>query len=217
MIAECTVSGGPAMADAACDSAEPLGERELVEVVHLARQGHLAAQSELVRRYAHRLAGFLRGLVHDRLAIEDLSQTVWIKIVRRLPTLRDPATFESWLFTTARNAAVDYVRRVQCRPRATSDEFLLINVPAPSDYGGCFDLLEAIEVVTRCWSEQNRRILQDLMLGTSYQAIADREQVPVGAVKLRVHRVRRRLRAEVQSRLAELRGAWIGAGRTPAT
>ncbi len=207
MIAECTIASGPFVATGGEDRAELLCDLELIDVVRRARDGDLAAQSELVRRYARRLAGFLRGILHDRLAVEDLSQTVWIKIVQRLPSLRDPATFESWLFTTARNAALDHMRRLQCRPVATVDEFVLFNLPAPDGDDCRTDLLDAVEAATRGWTEKNRRILRDLVIGTSYRDMAEREQLPVSALKLRVHRMRKMLRAELQSTLAEVRGA----------
>lgn len=206
MIAECASAGGFLATSARDNPAKGAPASELPGVVLRARGGDLAAQSELVRRYSRRVSGFLRGMLRDRLAVEDLTQTVWIKMVQRLPSLRDPATFESWLFTTARNAALDHMRRVQCRPVAACDELALVNFPAERN-GACdFDLLEVVEAKTRSWTKTNRRIFHDLVVGTSYQDIADRERMRLGAVKLRVHRIRKLLRAELGAMLAEVRG-----------
>lgn len=76
MIAECTVAGGLRAAPGEDERAERARDPELIDVVLAARDGDLAAQSELVRRYSRRVAGFLRGILHDRLAVEDLAQTV---------------------------------------------------------------------------------------------------------------------------------------------
>lgn len=197
-----------------CDSLGSSGESdrqgmahdpELIAIVQRARAGDLGAQSELVRRYSRRVQGYLRGIMRDGFAIEDLAQTVWIKIVRRLPSLRDPATFEAWLFTTARNAALDHHRRLQCRPIAVAGELFLLNLPAERSDQVSPDLLDAVDAATRGWTAASRRILQDMIEGTSYQSIAERERLTLGAVKLRVHRIRKLLRTELEAIRAELR------------
>ncbi|MBL9201532.1 MAG: sigma-70 family RNA polymerase sigma factor [Opitutaceae bacterium] len=205
MIVECTGSGGVSASCGKDAEAEEARASDLHEVVLRARDGDLVAQSELVRRYSRRVSGFLHGILRDRIAVEDLTQITWIKVVQRLPSLRDPATFESWLFTTARNAALDYMRRMQCRPASGCDENALINLPAERGGEGDFDLLEVVEKKTRSWTQTNRRILHDLVIGTSYQDMAARERLSLGALKLRVHRIRRLLRAELGAMLAEIR------------
>ncbi|MBI4622479.1 MAG: hypothetical protein HY736_04555 [Verrucomicrobia bacterium] len=92
------------------------GERaELLAIVLRAQSGDLNAQSELVRRYTARVSGFVRPIISQPSAVEDVAQMVFIKMVRRLGLLRDPMTFESWLFTLARNAALDYIRRAAAK------------------------------------------------------------------------------------------------------
>jgi DNA-directed RNA polymerase specialized sigma24 family protein len=105
--------------------AEALATQERAELVGLvvrAQRSEMAAQSELVRRYTVRLSAFVRPILFQPSAVEDVVQMVFIKMVRRLTLLRDPAVFESWLFRLARNTAVDFLRRRRCRPTMVSDE-----------------------------------------------------------------------------------------------
>src|SRR3954468_19768427 len=84
---------------------------ELTQIVRAAEAGDAAAQTELVRLYTRRVTGFVRGIICQPDAIEDVTQMVFIKMFRRLSCLRDPAVFESWLFTLARNTSLDFLRR----------------------------------------------------------------------------------------------------------
>lgn len=206
MIVECTSAGGVSAASGRDDSAEGARAPDFHGVVVRAREGDLAAQSELIHRYSRRVSGLLRGILRDRTVIEDVAQAVWIKVVQSLPSLRNPAIFEAWLFTTARNAALDHLRRARCRPVADCDEQVLDVLPADCGDDFDFDLLEVVEAKTRCWKQSNRRILHDLVVGTDYREIASREQLRLGTVKLRVHRIRKLLRAELGPVLAEFRG-----------
>src|SRR5687767_7923400 len=88
----------------------------LIDVVRRAEADDPAAQADLMRRYTRRVAGFVRSIIRQPDAVEDVTQLVFIKMFRRLSRLRDPAVFESWLFTLARNTSLDFIRRRNCRP-----------------------------------------------------------------------------------------------------
>ncbi len=130
----------------------PKENAELIALIVRAQAGDLPAQSDLIRRYMVRLAGFGRPMVRQTQTVEDLVQTVSIRMVRRLRNLRDPALFEPWLFTMARNAARDHFRRVKCQPSTVSDDLLLVNLPSTHDSDSTRELLEAVERVARAAS-----------------------------------------------------------------
>jgi RNA polymerase sigma-70 factor (ECF subfamily) len=178
---------------------------ELLALIRRAQTGDLRAQSEIICRYQVRAAGLVRPIVRNAETVKDVVQSVMLKMVKRLPTLRDPETFESWLFTMARNTAVDEIRRARCRPVTLSDDFLHVELtdPCPDDRSG--EVLEAVDLVTARWSRLNRRILDCVLAGLSYQAVAEREGLSIGAVKLRVHRLRQVLRDKVGRALLDVR------------
>ncbi|MEY4687743.1 MAG: hypothetical protein RIR76_1766 [Verrucomicrobiota bacterium] len=181
-------------------SREPVGpDPELLCLVARARNGDPLAQAELIRRYRVRLAGFLRprvALAHD---VEDLLQTVWIKMFRRIRSLRDPERFETWLFTLARNSALDHRRRARCRPVACEDESVLFALPDERQPLRRSEILEELEVALRQFGPRERRVLQQLIAGESYGAIAAREGISLNALKVRVHRLRVVLRVSVRA------------------
>lgn len=169
----------------------------LAQVVSRAQAGDLEAQSELVERYRRRVTGLVRGIVPVRWVVEDLVQITMIKMVRRLPQLRNPAVFESWMMSLARNGALDYLRRRKCQPVTVCDEVALLTVPAEAPERNEEEIFSALDRALTQLNPRDRRMVQRVVRGESYRAIAAREGVSVAMVKIRLHRVRPFLRASV--------------------
>jgi RNA polymerase sigma-70 factor (ECF subfamily) len=70
------------------------------------------AFTALYRRYFDRVFSYLRLLVNDSHQAEDLTQDVFIKLMEKIPDYRRRSEpFRAWLFTVARNQAIDRLRR----------------------------------------------------------------------------------------------------------
>ncbi len=178
---------------------EPItaARRELAAVVLRAQAGDLSAQSDLVRRYSHRIAGFLRTMLRDHGAIEDVTQTVFIKMVRRLNRLRDAGSFESWLFAMARSTALDFLRSRRRRPETLIEDIAEFESADPSRPALLSEITEALDLALTQLSPQDRTLVALVVEGHSYQTIATREGLTLGAVKARLTRVRPFLRTAV--------------------
>ncbi len=170
---------------------------ELTAIVVRAQQGDMAAQSELVRRYTVRISAFVRPILFQPSAVEDVVQMVFIKMVRRLSILRDPAVFESWLFKMSRNTAVDFLRRRRCRPNTVCDERELNEAPDTSSERPVEEIMEALSLALTRLSPKDRNLVTLIVEGNSYRTVAAREGLTVGAVKVRLNRVRPFLRVSV--------------------
>lgn len=200
-------SSAPAASDAL---AQAEAERaELSAIVVRAQQGDMAAQSDLVRRYTVRISAFVRPILFQPSIVEDVAQMVFIKMFRRLTLLRDPAVFESWLFNLARNTAVDFLRRRRCRPNMVWDERELAEAPDMSSERSVAEIMEALSLALVRLSPKDRNLVNLIIEGNSYRTVAAREGLTVGAVKVRLNRVRPFLRMSV--------GGAIGARVSTAT
>ncbi|MES2692838.1 MAG: sigma-70 family RNA polymerase sigma factor [Verrucomicrobiota bacterium] len=169
----------------------------LAATVRRAQSGDLEAQADLVRRYHRRIMGLVRGIVSPRCVVEDLVQTTMIKMLRRLPQLRNPEVFESWMLSLARNGALDYLRRRKCQPVMVFDEVALNTAPEAPAARTEAEIMAALERALMYLNSMDRRLVQLVVQGNSYQAIANRVGVTVATVKIRLHRVRPFLRARV--------------------
>ena len=104
---------------------------DLVDLVRRAQRGDEEALHDLIVTYQNRVAGFVFAITNRRDQVEDLSQQVFIKMVRAIGGLQAPSQFESWLFRLARNTCIDQLRRQKLRriflPFAAEHE----NIPEP--------------------------------------------------------------------------------------
>lgn len=96
------------------------------EVARLKR-GDLDALSELITRYQNRVYRFLLRLVREPAAAEDLFQQTWLRLAEKIRYFDANRNFEAWLFTLARNLAIDHLRRI--RPESLDE-------PIPGDESG---------------------------------------------------------------------------------
>lgn len=169
----------------------------LITVVRAAEQGDSAAQTELVQRYTRRVAGFVRAIIHQPEAVEDVTQIVLIKMFRRLSRLRDPAVFESWLFTLARNTSLDFLRRRSCRPNTVALDDAVNEIADPSTGSGTGEILAALDRALTRLTPLDRTLVSQFVAGDTYSDIASRTGLSLATVKVRLHRVRPFLRSWV--------------------
>lgn len=74
--------------------------------------GEMAAFDVLYARHRRALYAYLARLLPPGAgSVDDLFQEVWIRVTRERGRYRPEAAFRTWLFTIARNLAIDLVRR----------------------------------------------------------------------------------------------------------
>ena len=171
---------------------------ERVDLVRRAQRGDEAALHELIVAYQNRVAGFVFAITNRRDQVEDLSQQIFIKMVRAIDGLQAPSQFESWLFRLARNTCIDQLRRQKLRriflPFADEHE----NIAEPP---GAVDTeeLDALRHALGQLRPQDRALLALVQEGRSHAEIARVLGTSVAAVKARLHRAREHLREHYQS------------------
>ena len=77
------------------------------------RRGDLDALTALVTRYQNRLYRYLLRLVRQPADAEDLFQQTWVRVAERIGKYDPQRNFDAWLFSVARNLAIDHLRRVR--------------------------------------------------------------------------------------------------------
>ena len=169
----------------------------LIEIVRRADAADPAAQAELMQRYTRRVAGFVRAIIRQPDAVEDVTQMVFIKMFRRLARLRDPAVFESWLFTLARNTSLDFIRRRSCRPNTVALDDEIYQIADPSCSRATAEILAALDRALTRLSPIDRTLVKQFVAGESYGSIAEQAGLSLATVKVRLHRVRPFLRTWV--------------------
>lgn len=70
-----------------------------------------SAASELFARWTTPVFRFVRRYVQQSASAEDITQDALIKAWRSLPSFDRSRSFKTWLFTIARNTALDHIKR----------------------------------------------------------------------------------------------------------
>ncbi len=84
-----------------------------LELIQAYRQGDEAALSFLVERYLAIIYRFLFRMVGDAHTAEDLTQETFVKVWKHLHSFDTKKSFKTWLFSIARNTAIDFLRKKQ--------------------------------------------------------------------------------------------------------
>ena len=73
--------------------------------------GSMGALEELVKLHGDALTRFAYCIVKDDAAAEDVTADTFAALFIRRKKFREGAKFRTWLYTVARNRAIDYVRK----------------------------------------------------------------------------------------------------------
>lgn len=90
-------------------------------LVDRARVGDKAAWDEIVNRFAPLVWSVCRRYRLSRPDADDVGQSVWLRLVERLPNLREPAALPGWLATTTQRECLRILRAAGRRERVERD------------------------------------------------------------------------------------------------
>jgi len=166
------------------------------ELLSACRRGDPIAFEEVVRRTHRQVYTQAFRLVRDRQEAEDVAQEAYMRVFRGLAGFRGDAQFETWLYRIVANAAMSHLRK-----RRHFGELLVdAEEGAPQISSDVHVAEEAVDrdALARALDELppsigSMVVLKDVY-GLSCREIADRLGISEGAVKVRLHRARKRLK-----------------------
>ena len=171
------------------------------------RQGDVIVLEALVEKYQYRLVRYLIYLLGRRDEVDDLVQETWLRVLERGSSYDGRSRFEPWLFTIARNLAIDHMRKgrtFSLDSNAEGEQDTALQTPAsnaPSPFtlaartedaervAGSLQLLEPIyrEALVLRFQEE-----------LSLQEISGVVGAPVATVASRIYRGLRTLRSQLE-------------------
>ena len=159
--------------------------------------GEAAAFDELIARWHPGVWRYARRMTGSDDAADDVAQDVWLRVVRGLPRLDDPARIRAWIFGIARRVLMDRLRARYATPAMAEVELDTLE-QTPTEDDDLEARLAEVETALAALPVIERDVLALFYLDElSLAEVAAVVGVPVGTVKSRLFRARQLLRAAV--------------------
>ena len=168
------------------------------------KAGDIEALGSLIERHKAALYGYLLRLTGSQAAAEDIFQEVFLKLVKNPSAYGEREKFRAWLFTVARNAAMDHFRRESSRgevplegtgEKAGPADFAVSPEPGPAEAAENRALGEKIAAALELLSTDQREVFYlRHYSGLSFWEIAGLLSLPIGTVLARMSRAAALLR-----------------------
>ncbi len=163
-------------------------------LIERSQRGDLHAFDLLVTEHADSVYHLTYRITGNPQDAQDAAQEAFVKAFRALPRYRGEASFQTWLYRIATNAALDLIRR---RPQApvSLDEGIEGQGPRPDVEAERREIHRRVHKALAMLPPDHRAIvlLRDLQ-GLAYADIARILRIPVGTVRSRLSRAREALR-----------------------
>ena len=188
---------------------EPEVARE-VECIRRVQKGEGAAFGQLVERHQQRIFSIVFHLVRRRDEVEDLAQEIFLKAYRAIRSYNFQSSFATWLSRIAVNHCYDYLRKVRASRLSYYSEMTEESAhelerkaesPPPQglDHGEKLALKDFVGRLLARAPEDDRVILTLKELEDySVEEIADLLRLKPSTVKVRLHRARKRMLADLE-------------------
>lgn len=167
-------------------------------------QGNHKAFQEIYRRYAAHVFGYSLRLLKNRGTSEEVSQEVWIRVVRMASSYRSDGSLKSWLYTVTRRTAFNYLRDHDSSAEVKSEE--LIDPASESSINefeeqvlARAELADVRRAVDELPDSQRLALTLWLTEDLSYDQIAAQMGVSEASVKSLLFRARTALEKKIRS------------------
>jgi RNA polymerase sigma-70 factor (ECF subfamily) len=153
------------------------------------------AYRALLEDVSAELRGFLRRRLRDAQEVEDVVQEILLTVHRARHTYDPSRPFEPWLMAIARHAAVDAFRRE--RRRGRWERLAEDDTPVEGSTEDRAGELSIAAAFARLPDQQREALEMVKLEGLSVEEAAARSGVSEGALRVRIHRGYRALRARL--------------------
>lgn len=172
--------------------------RELIESELLLlqyRRGNSGALERLVELWERPLYCYVRHLLNAEEEAKDLTQNIWLNVVRKVRAVRDPAAFPAWLFKVARTHVATHFRGTRLLDPLPEDARAEdASVADANDFSSTLNAEELHWGLSQLSPSHSECLILHFLEGFSVKEVAGITGVSVGTVKSRLHYAKKALR-----------------------
>jgi RNA polymerase sigma factor (sigma-70 family) len=165
-------------------------------IMEAVKNGDLQQVSLLFERYHKRIFNFLARMTMDRDLAEDLTQNVFLRIMKYRTSYREGNRFESWIYQVARNAFSDHYKAQKNKFSDFVDVENVSDSMQDSDEGSEMDEKERLlqQSMALLTEEQRELLVLTRFQHMKYEDVATIMDTTVANIKVKVHRAIAKLR-----------------------
>lgn len=166
------------------------------QIMEAVKKGDLQQASILYMRYHQRIYNFLARMTMDREQGEDLTQNVFLRLLKYRKSYKEGMRFQSWIYQMARNSFSDHYHKHKHR----KDQFLDVEQIGNKASSALEDMeqSEKEELLNRSMAMLNEDQRELLVLTRyqhmKYEEVATIMETSVANIKVKVHRAIGKLR-----------------------
>lgn len=160
------------------------------------KNGDLQQASVLFERYHKRILNFLARMVMNRAIAEDLTQNVFLRMIRYRNSYQEGNRFQSWIYQVARNVFSDHYQANKNKKADFVDvEKMSDTIMEPEEGNDQNEREETLRRSMALLSEEQRELLVlTRFQQMKYEEVAAILDTTVANIKVKVHRAIARLR-----------------------
>ncbi len=167
---------------------------------------------QLVDRHGGSVYAFVRRFLGPSPAVDDLTQDVWLRVIRRSGSFDGRSRFTTWLFTVTRNTCIDYLRKQKRRrPPSSANTDPSFHLDQLADPGP--PVVESLarrelttfveQAVSELPDAQREAFLLREQTDLTFAEIAEMLGVPRDTIKSRMRYALSHIRRAVRAKLGE--------------
>ena len=172
------------------------------EIIGRVISGDVSAYASLVAKHKNLVFSIVVKIVNNREDAEEISQDVFLKAFQSLNTFEKKSKFSTWLYRIAYNAAISKTRKKKVE-MVTIEEKVITNY-STDEIGRNMNELEETDrhlilekALQRLPDEDNLLITLYYKNENSIEDISDITGLSTSNVKVRLHRIRKKLYEEM--------------------
>jgi len=135
------------------------------------------------------------AIVKDPYLAQDVAQETFLKVFQHFQHMREEGNQRAWIKAIARNKAIDFYRKTHSTREISVADDLFSDGKLDDGVEGFVEREAIRELLGSIDPHLSRSLLLVYLQGLSYEQLASRQNTTVGAVKSKLHRAKRLLRA----------------------
>ena len=164
------------------------------ELVALLKTGSTDALEQLIMRWRSRAEAYANSILHDSQAAEDAVQEAFSRVYALRTGLDERYSFSAWLFTVTRRICIDELRKRRRIPELPGEVPDMPVESAEAEFIRNWERLNRIHLLAELDEADRKLLLAFSLEGKPTKQIAEELDLTDGQVRVRLHRIRRKLR-----------------------